>query len=46
MVRAFIDFMCENSRESHHWQDDPVAGSASLSQDGYQEHVRTKPSKP
>ncbi|SFO43302.1 LysR family transcriptional regulator [Sphingomonas sp. OK281] len=24
-VRAFIDYMRENSREGHHWQDDPIA---------------------
>ena len=24
-VRAFVDFMSENSRTGHHWQDDPVA---------------------
>lgn len=26
-VRAFIDFMRENSRDGHHWQDDPIVGS-------------------
>ncbi len=27
-VRAFVDFMRENSRVGHHWQGDPVASTA------------------